>query len=207
MLSPDLYGIYVDDLIQILTASGVGCYLLRTFAAALLYADDVAVLAPSLKGLQRLLDLCNQYCMEWDICLNAKKTKCLFFGCKTAPSHCVTLNGVKIPWEQSWKYLGLKLESGISFGCCIKDTIAKYYRALNAILRVEGRSNDLVMLRLIEAHCIPILSYAIEIVHVRDRDERRKLRVAYNAPYRKLFGYTYRESVTALQHNLKRPTW
>ena len=65
----------------------------------------------------------------------------------------------------------------------------------------------MTMLRLIEAHCIPILSYGIEVVHVRDRDERRKLRVAYNAPYRKLFGYTYRESVTDLQHNLQRPTW
>ena len=63
------------------------------------------------------------------------------------------------------------------------------------------------MLRLLEAHCLPILSYAIEIIHVSDRDDRRQMRVAYNAIYRKLFGYSYRESVTLLQHTLGRPTW
>ena len=35
----------------------------------------------------------------------------------------------------------------------------------------------------------------------------RQLRVAYNSVYRKLFGYSYRESVTSLQHALERPTW
>ena len=71
----------------------------------------------------------------------------------------------------------------------------------------EGRSDDMVMLRLLEAHCLPILTYAIEVVHVKDRDYRRKLRVAYNSVYRKMFGYSYRESVTELQHCLNRPTW
>ena len=65
-----------------------------------------------------------------------------------------------------------------NFGCCIKETVAKYYRALNSILRADGRSNDMTMLRLIEAQCIPILSYGIEIVHVRERDKWRKMRVA-----------------------------
>ena len=207
VLSPDLYGIYVDDLILILIASGVGCHYIRTFAAALFYADDMAVLAPSLKGLQKLLDLCSLYCNEWDIRLNSKKTKNLFFGCKSAPSHSVTLDNDFIPWESKWKYLGITLKSGVAFGCCTQETVAKYYRALNALLRVEGRSNDMVMLRLIEAHCISILTYGIEILHVRDRDERRKMRVAYNAAYRKLFCYSLRESVTDLQHCLHRPTW
>ena len=65
----------------------------------------------------------------------------------------------------------------------------------------------MVMLRLLEAHCLPILSYAVEIIHVIDRDDRRQMRVAYNAIYRKLFGYSYRESVTLLQHTLGRHTW
>ena len=37
----------------------------------------------------------------------------------------------------------------------------------------------MVMLRLIETHCIPLLTYGIEIVHVVNRDERRQLRVYY----------------------------
>ena len=63
------------------------------------------------------------------------------------------------------------------------------------------------MLQLIETHCVPILSYAIEIVHVANRDEKRSLRVAYNSVFRRLFGYRLYESVTNLQHALGRPTW
>ena len=82
VLSPDLYSIYVDELIHILQSSGIGCHISSTFAAALLYADDMCILAPSMKGLQRLLIICGQYCERWDIGLNAKKTKNMFFGKK-----------------------------------------------------------------------------------------------------------------------------
>ena len=207
VLSPDFYCIYVDDLICKLQSLGVGCYIGKIFAAALLYADDMAVLSPSIKGLQKLLDACSAFCLEWDIKLNAKKTKNLMFGNKSPPLHKVRLHGTDIPWENKCKYLGVTLVSGRLFGCCIKEITGKFYRALNSILRIEGRSDEMVMLRLLETHCIPILTYAAEVIHVNDRNERRQLRVSYNAVYRKMFGYSYRESVTILQHTLGRPTW
>ena len=49
-------------------------------------------------------------------------------------------------------------------------------------------------------------SNAVEVIHVADRDERRKLRVAYNSVFRKVFGYRDWESVSDLQLALKRPT-
>ena len=64
-----------------------------------------------------------------------------------------------------------------------------------------------LMLQLMEAHCLPILTYAIDVIHVANRDERRRLRVAYNLMYQKIFGYRTWESVTELQHALQRPTW
>ena len=65
----------------------------------------------------------------------------------------------------------------------------------------------MVLLRLLEAHCLPIVTYGVEIIHVANRDDRRQLRVAYNSIFRSLFHYAYNESVTALQHALSRPTW
>ena len=207
VLSPDLYSIYIDDLISILRSSGVGCHYISAFAAAFFYADDMAILAPSLKGLQKLLDICNEYCAAWDIRLNSSKTKNMFFGKGSIPTYHLKLDLEEIPWVTHWKYLGVVLVSGPSFGCCVKETLKKFYGALNSILRIEGRSDDLVMLKLLEAHCIPILAYGIEVLHVRDADIRRKLRVAYNAVYRKIFSYTKRESVSELQRSLNRGTW
>ena len=207
VLSPNFYGLYVDDLFRLLESSGVGCYYLKRFAAALMYADDLAVLAPSLKGLQRLLLICENYCHKWDIKLNAKKTKNLWFGKGSAPSFGLKLNGTSIEWINKWKYLGVTLVHGPRFGCCAEETLSKFYKAVNSILRVDGRSDDLVMLRLLESHCVPILSYSIEVLHVADRRQRSRLRVAYNSIFRKLFHYSWRESVTDLQHALGRPTW
>ena len=109
-----------------------------------------------------------------------------------------------MPWEPRCLYLGVMLKSGPVFDCCVKKTLAKFYRSLNSIIRIKGRSDDMVMLRLLEAHCLPILTYAIETIHsihISDRDDRRHMRVAYNEIYRKMFGYSYRESVELLQHS------
>lgn len=207
VLSPDFYGLYVDDLFLILESSGIGCYYVDKFAAALMYADDMALLAPSLKGLQKLLLLCEDYCDDWDIKLNANKSKNMAFGKGSTPTHCLTLNSAPIEWVPKWKYLGVTVLAGRRFGCCMQETLGKFYRAINSILRVDGRSDDIIMLRLLEAHCIPILSYAIEVVTVTDRKQMSKMRSAYNSIFRKLFHYSYRESVTELQHMLNRPTW
>jgi hypothetical protein len=54
----------------------------------------------------------------------------------------------------------------------------KFYKSANAILRVEGQSRELTMLRLVESHCVSILTYAIEVQHLSTQ-EMRKMRVAY----------------------------
>ena len=207
VISPDLYCIYVDGLINILQSLDIGCYVKNVFAAAIFYADDMAVLSPSIKGLQRLLDVCAEYCRDWDIKLNSKKTKNIFFGKGKTPNFQLKLDGSSIPWETNCIYLGVMLQCAAKFDCCMKETLRKFYASLNSIIRVDGRSDDMVMLRLLEAHSLPILTYAIETIEIANRDDRRQLRVAYNAIYRKMFGYSYRESVTLLQHTLGRMTW
>ena len=101
----------------------------------------------------------------------------MYFGKKATISHQISLNGKTVDWADMWVYLGITLKSGKTFNCSITKQVKKFYRCVN---RIEGRSNDTVMLRLIEAHCIPILTYGIETLHVANRNEQRQLRVAYN---------------------------
>ena len=100
-----------------------------------------------------------------------------FFGKNTNINFNVTLNGSTVEWVPEWKYLGVVLRSGSRYGCSVTERVKSFYRSLNSILRVEGRSDDMVLLRLIESHCVPILSYAIEMTDVANRDEWRSLRV------------------------------
>ena len=87
----------MDDLVEILSSMGIGCHLREIFVSILLYADDMALLAPSLNGLQKLLSATEQYCKTWDIMLNAKKSKNLYFGKKHNPAK-LHLDSKEIEW-------------------------------------------------------------------------------------------------------------
>ena len=102
--------------------------------------------------------------------LERKKSRLMFFGKRMNTSPDISLNGRKIDWATEWSYLGVALKSGTSFNCSVTERVRKFYRSSNAIFRIEGRSNDTVMLQR-----VPILTYAIEVVHVANRDERRQL--------------------------------
>ena len=80
ILSPLLFAVYVDDLIDELRKCGCGLYIGSVFIGALLYADDIALLACSCLGLQKLINVCIDYGLQWDICFNPSKSQIMCFG-------------------------------------------------------------------------------------------------------------------------------
>ena len=60
------------------------------------------------------------------------------------------LNDGEIEWTDKWTYLGGDLLSGPRFNNCIAEKIRRFYRASNHIFRMEGKSEDTLMLRLIK---------------------------------------------------------
>ena len=131
----------------------------------------------------------------------------MYFGKRIGNLCKLTLNGCPIEWTDKWPHLGVILRSGLKFNCCIEEKIRKFYRASNHIFRIEGKCDDLLALRLIETHCVPILTYGIEVIFVSDTDIRRQLRVAYNSVFRRIFHYRPWQSVRELQCFLSRPNW
>ena len=76
-MSPGFFAVYVNDLIDLLRKSGVGCHLLKQFLllACILFAADLALLAPSRSALQKLIDICREYCAEFCLFFNTSKSK------------------------------------------------------------------------------------------------------------------------------------
>ena len=54
-------------------AQKVGCYIDEIFFGIIIYANDIALLAPSRAALQIMVDVCAQYGYEWDISFNPEK--------------------------------------------------------------------------------------------------------------------------------------
>ena len=61
VLSPILFTIYIDDLLDDLHKLGVGFFCDSLFAGALSYADDVVLLAPSPAALRMMLRCCEKF--------------------------------------------------------------------------------------------------------------------------------------------------
>ena len=57
ILSPYLFSVYIDVLLQNLKDSDFGCHIGDTFMGAVSYADDVKILAPSLTSLKQMLNI------------------------------------------------------------------------------------------------------------------------------------------------------
>jgi len=77
VLSPLLYSLYVDDLNLRLAQTGIGCFICGVCFNNLSYADDLAILAPTVAALNHLLSVCDEFASANNIVFNTAKTHCL----------------------------------------------------------------------------------------------------------------------------------
>ena len=80
ILSPFLFQIYIDGLIDRVVSSRIGCRLGYYMSNIIAYADDIVVLAPSVTALQYLIDLCFQESCGLKLNFNRSKSICIRFS-------------------------------------------------------------------------------------------------------------------------------
>lgn len=119
VLSPYLFAIYVDDIVQKINRSDLGCRLGLQCISVILYADDILLLAPSVESLQKLLTIVEVELRELDMALNTKKSVCLRYGPRYMNncSNLVSLDGDNISWVSTCRYLGVWLTASRQFKC------------------------------------------------------------------------------------------
>jgi hypothetical protein len=112
VLSPALFSLYMNDLLQQLRELGVGCHIGGVFYGAALYADDLVLLAPCRSALQEMLKLCEDYAEQHNLVYSTdpdpelSKTKCLYMvgnvrGGRIQYPKPVRLKGVDLPWSSA----------------------------------------------------------------------------------------------------------
>ena len=80
ILSPTLFAIYMDVLINELESSGIGCKFYDNYVGCLVYADDIILLSPSQYGMQTLLNICSNFAIKFDLKYNVKKSFAMRVG-------------------------------------------------------------------------------------------------------------------------------
>ena len=79
VISPLLFSLYISDLI-VLRSQGYGCYLGDMFVGCLLFVDDILLVSASVLQLQFMLNICYEYCNEWGLQFNVKKSTVMVVG-------------------------------------------------------------------------------------------------------------------------------
>ena len=127
ILSPILFSIYMDGLISKLRICGMGCRISRFFVGVIVYADDVVLLAPSVRALRTMLTICLRYAKDYDVLFNDKSKLIIFpaYACKSKTSSPeVVINGKPIDTVTEIEHLGHLVQSDVLKGNaqkCVND--------------------------------------------------------------------------------------
>ena len=160
--SPVLFSVYVNAML--LKLNMYGCNFFGCSASALMYADDLVLLAPSISELNAMIAICCSELALIDLKLNAKKSVALRIGkrCRSKVYNLTAQNEV-IEWLHEARYLGVYIVSGYRFSCNFEKSKIKFYRAANSILGKLGNiDNKSTCLHLITTIALPILLYSFE---------------------------------------------
>ena len=109
VLSPILFSMYVNDLIEILRASGLGCHVGPRYFGIAAYADDILLLAPRRDVLQKMVEISEDYMVQHKINFSPTKTKCLYFGSNKDIIKKIRVAESEIDWSRHAVPLGITL--------------------------------------------------------------------------------------------------
>ena len=195
----------MDELSNELSKNNIGCSIGTKLINHVIYADDIVVFSPSLKGLQVLMDICNNYMTTNFLKLNTKKTKCIKFEKKKVQPRCsqdLYIGGQNIEFVDRIKYLGFILTSNNKDD----DHIEHLYRGLcgrtNMLLRIFGKCDLETKTVLFRSFCTSL--YCISLISNCKVSTLYRLRVCHNTGLRMTVGAPRQASASQLfvQHNL-----
>ena len=127
------------------------------YAGCLAYADDITLVAPSAGGLQKMLQVCEEFGFEYGVEYNSGKTECILFN-KTrnaalGTEHCVYLNNCKLKWKTSVRYLGMHISNNLDDSEDIMLKRSKFYTSVNNVLATFQKVPCNIINNLFHAYC------------------------------------------------------
>ena len=195
-LSPALFDIFMDGLLsREFHQHGVEVEIDERFeesggrekVAALLYADDIVLMAPSLEALQELAGMCTRWCDTFEMNVNAAKCGVMRVkpwdaaGGDAEVEPKVEIQRQSLPSVESYTYLGIEITPSLSRERMIEKRIEVCRRAI-AVNEGALRSPAVPLeakAMVIRAIIQPTLTYGSEIWgEVRSRVDKAEAAVA-----------------------------
>ena len=199
VLSPILFTIYLDSLLECLQASGRGCYWDNHFAGALCYADDLTILAPSPDALRKMIADCEAFGHSHGLRFNAAKTQLICFRRTTCPVQChFSFNGQSMPVVDSVVHLGNTLQFNLSDRLDIHSKSMSFIRKANTVLFRFKCTDPLTKMKLFQSYCLSLYGSCLWRL---DCEELNSLSASFNNIIRRIWNLP-RISCTSIVHSV-----
>ena len=168
LLSPILFNLYINDLVVKIKESCIGIPIGGENVCLLMYADDLVLLARNERDLQCMLDILNDWCNEWKVCINADKSEIVHFrgGSVKQSSYIFSVGDRNLKTVSQYKYLGLILDEHLDFKVTADHVAKSATRALGLIIakaKVCGGLPFNCFKQLYESVVLPVIHYGSAI--------------------------------------------
>ena len=111
-----------------------------------------------------MLNICHEFCAEFGLSFNPRKSKTMVFGKNYSSSRAsLFLSDEPIQFVNEWKYLGVIVLSGKTITFSPKVDLCNFYASFNSLYNVYTRPSETVLMFLLYTTCIPNLTYASEV--------------------------------------------
>ena len=168
--SPTLFSVYINDLFRILKLSGLGCRIQNCFFGCFGYADDLLLLSASRSGLQSMVKIAEDFAKSRNLKFSTNadpkksKTKCLVFSQHARARQGILpilLNKDPLPWVETVKHLGNKLESDNSMRQDLAMKKGKFIGKVNSLSQEFHFASPDVFLKIINTYCTSFHGYGL----------------------------------------------
>lgn len=168
VLSPILFNIFINDLVDELKTLNVGIKIDEDLICVLLYADDVVLMAENESDLQVLLDVLSSWCSNNFLSINFEKSNIVHFRNMSTPRTTNTFkignNIVQI--ASHYQYLGLLLTEFLDYNEMAKAVSKSANRALSLLIvktKANGGFQYSTFTKLFDTLVWPVISYGASI--------------------------------------------
>ena len=164
-LSPTLFSIYLNDLAEEIINSKSGIMIDAFCLSILLYADDIALIAPTSEKLQSMLNIVSNWCEKWGMQINVNKTQILHVRNHQRPrsEFQFHIGDSILDYTDSYKYLGYTIhEHLIETQNMEKLTKAasRSFGRVHSIFKNVGNLGIKTYETLFDSYVDPIMNYA-----------------------------------------------
>lgn len=160
ILSPVLFSIYVDFMLNSLSDSNAGCHLGHVYCGALAYADDVILLAPSKSALERMLTTASECATKLDLKFNGTKSQYLCIGKDIHREGGVNFCGVCVPMVKEGTHLGRVISSDMTHDY-VASSVRDLYARFNLVSSRFKHCSPDVKYHLFKSYCV--IAYGSQI--------------------------------------------